>query len=87
LFTKWLEDTYPNKKEKELNRLRSLRNGGLYNSDYGSRMVGQGVFAKQIADLLKLSVRKAGIASKGPILDPTGFITPFGKQMTLFIES
>jgi DNA repair photolyase len=87
LFTKWLEDTYPNKKEKVLNRLRSLRNGGLYNSDYRSRMVGEGVFAKQIADLFKLSVRKSGITFKGPTLDPTGFISPFEKQMTLFDDS
>jgi len=84
LFTEWLEDAYPNKKEKVLNRLRSLRNGVLYNSDYSSRMVGQGVFAKQIADLFKLSLRKAGISNRGPSLDVSGFIPPAGRQLSLF---
>ncbi len=84
LFTKWLEEAYPNKKEKVLNRLRSLRNGDLYNSDYGSRMKGQGVFAKQIADLFELSKRKAGISGQGPRLDVSGFIPPSGRQLSLF---
>lgn len=84
LFTEWLDDAYPNKKDKVLNRLRSLRSGSLYNSDFKSRMVGEGVFAKQIADLFELSRKKAGITGRGPILDTKGFIPPTGRQLTLF---
>ncbi len=84
LFTEWLEEAYPNKREKVLNRLRSLRGGDLYNSDYKTRMVGQGVFAKQIADLFKLAKKKAGIHNTGPRLDTNQFIPPKGRQFSLF---
>ncbi len=84
LFTEWLEDAYPNKKEKVLNRLRSLRDGELYNSDFRTRMVGQGVFAKQIADLFKLAKKKAGLYNTGPKLDADQFIPPKGRQLSLF---
>jgi DNA repair photolyase len=84
LFTEWLENAYPNKKEKVLNRLRSLRNGGLYNSDYRSRMKGEGVFAKQIADLFELSRRKVGITTQGPRLDVGSFISQASRQLSLF---
>jgi len=45
LFEQWLAKHLPLKQEKVLNRIRSLRNGKLYDSQFGSRMRGEGIFA------------------------------------------
>jgi DNA repair photolyase len=48
LFEKWLEEHFPDRKDKVLNRVRDLRGGQLYNARFGSRMKGEGLFAEQI---------------------------------------
>src|SRR5258705_6337564 len=41
LFEQWLGTHFPDRKEKVLNRLRSLRHGKLYESAFGQRMRGE----------------------------------------------
>lgn len=48
LFREWLGNHYPNKKNKILNRILSMRGGKLYNAEFGSRMRGEGEFAELI---------------------------------------
>ena len=84
LFEKWLETHFPDRKEKVLNRLRAMRGGKLYDSKWGERMRGGGIFADQIDKMFDVARRKAGIAERGGGLSATAFRRPGGKQMELF---
>src|SRR5207253_11464465 len=62
LFERWLEEHFPDRKEKVLGRIRDLRgNGRLNNSEWHTRMTGEGIFAEQIASLFEVGRRRAGI--------------------------
>jgi DNA repair photolyase len=84
LFQQWLTEHFPERKNKILNRIRSLRNGRLNDSRFVSRMRGHGCFARQIADLFAVACRKAGIIQKGPALSTAAFRRPSGSQLPLF---
>ena len=65
LFEHWLEEHFPDRKEKVLGRIRNLRgNGRLNNSEWHTRMTGEGIFAEQIASLFKVGCRRAGIGER-----------------------
>ena len=83
LFEKWLETHFPDRKEKVLNRLRAMRGGKLYDSKFGQRMRGEGIFADQIDQLFDVARRKAGIAERGGGLSTAAFRRPGGAQMEL----
>jgi DNA repair photolyase len=61
LFEDWLARHFPERKEKVLNRIRSMRGGKLNDPRFVSRMRGEGIFAEHIAQLFDISCRKAGI--------------------------
>ena len=84
LFEKWLETHFPDRKEKVLNRLRSMRDGKLYDSKWGQRMRGNGIFADQIDQLFDVARRKVGIAERGGELSTAAFRRPGGAQLQLF---
>jgi DNA repair photolyase len=84
LFEKWLETHFPDRKEKVLNRLRSMRGGKLYDSKWGQRMRGDGIFADQIDQFFDVARRKAGIAERGGELSAAAFRRPGGAQLQLF---
>ncbi|MCC7304825.1 MAG: PA0069 family radical SAM protein [Alphaproteobacteria bacterium] len=54
LFQAWLAAHYPDRAEKVLNRLREMRGGKLYDSEFGARMRGKGVHADHIAAMFTL---------------------------------
>jgi DNA repair photolyase len=64
LFERWLEEHFPDRKEKVLRRIRHLRRNRLNNSQWHMRMTGEGIFAEQIASLFKISCRRAGIGGR-----------------------
>jgi DNA repair photolyase len=84
LFEQWLQTHFPDRKEKVLNRLRSMRGGKLYESKFGQRMRGEGIFADQIDQLFDVARRKAGIAERGGELSAVAFRRPAGAQLQLF---
>ncbi len=86
LFEQWLATHFPDKKEKVLNRLRALRGGKLYDSQFGKRMTGEGIFAEQIENLFNVACRRAGIANNVLNLSTGSFRRPGGKQLALFEE-
>jgi DNA repair photolyase len=83
LFEQWLETHFPDRKEKVLNRLRAMRGGKLYDSKFGQRMRGEGIFADQIDQLFDVGRRKAGIAQRDFQLSTAAFRRPGGAQMEL----
>jgi DNA repair photolyase len=84
MFEQWLGQHFPDRKDKVLNRIRSIRGGKLNDGNFNSRMRGEGIFAEQIRTMFELSRRKAGIPEDGPSLSKDAFRRPRGPQMTLF---
>jgi len=84
LFEKWLATHFPERKEKVLNRLRAMHGGKLYDSQWGKRFGGEGIFAEQIAQMFRVARRKAGIASYDAELSTAAFRRPGGAQLSLF---
>jgi len=85
IFEDWLERHYPDRKQKVLGRIRSMRGGGLNEPRFGSRMKGEGIFADHIAQLFQISCRRAGIeAGRFPKLSTAAFRRDGGAQPGLF---
>lgn len=84
LFESWLEQHYPERKDKVLNRIRAIRGGKLNDPNFGSRMRGEGIFAEQMAELFRVACKKAGIAEGRPHLSTEHFRRHSGSQIALF---
>ncbi len=86
LFEQWLEEHYPDRREKVLNRVRSMRAGKLYDSTYGKRMRGEGPFAEQMERMFEVACRKAKILGRHAPLSTDRFRVPerAGDQLRLF---
>jgi DNA repair photolyase len=84
LFEQWLEQHFPERKEKVLNRIRAMRGGKLNDPNFSTRMHGEGVFAQQMADLFQLACRKAGIDNRRPELTTEHFRRGGTRQLSLF---
>jgi DNA repair photolyase len=83
LFEKWLETHFPDRKDKVLNRIRSMRDGKLYDAQWGKRMRGEGIFAEQIAAMFDVARRKAGFKDEPRGLSTAAFRRPGGAQLSL----
>jgi DNA repair photolyase len=83
LFEDWLSRHMPERKDKVLNRIRSMRDGKLNDSAFGQRLRGRGPFADQIQQMFDLACRKAGINQDRLDLDTSAFRRP-GQQLKLF---
>jgi DNA repair photolyase len=85
LFEEWLERHFPDRKEKVLGRIRSMRGGKLNDPRFGSRMKGGGVYAEHISRLFGVSCRRAGIErGRFPKLSTASFRKDGGVQPGLF---
>ena len=83
LFEEWLTRHLPEKKDKVLNRIRSLRGGKLNDSRFGKRMRGEGIFAEQISNMFHVACRRAGGLDHEPELSTAFFRRPGGAQLEL----
>jgi DNA repair photolyase len=83
LFEQWLGTHFPDRKEKVLNRLRAMRHGKLYESAFGRRMRGEGIFADQIDSLFDVACRKHGLDGSIPELSIGAFRRVSGTQLEL----
>ena len=83
LFEEWLQAHYPQRAAHVLSLIRQSRGGALYDSRYGARMQGEGVFAKLLAQRFTVALRRLGLDRReGYSLDCTAFCPP-GGQMSL----
>lgn len=86
LFEGWLEEHFPDRKKKVLNRIREIRGGRLNDPNFGTRMSGEGVFAEQIRSMFKLSCRRSGVKLGARELSISEFRRPDEAQLSLFSE-
>ncbi|HLF18830.1 MAG TPA: PA0069 family radical SAM protein [Candidatus Omnitrophota bacterium] len=85
LFEDWLTRHFPDRKNKILNRIRSMRGGKLYDAQFHKRMRGEGIFAEQIKQMFDVAYRKCGLDKRQrPTLSIEYFRSPAEKQLTLF---
>ncbi len=87
LFTEWLETHVPTHAKKVMNRLREVHGGELTDSRFGTRMKGEGVYAKHIQDLFQKARKRYGLSGDGPHLTTKPFRNPNDRQRDLFPES
>ena len=73
LFGDWLQAHYPLKAKHVVSRIRDLRDGALYDSDFASRMVGTGAFAAQLSQLMQVYKKKHGLDRGLPRLNSDAF--------------
>lgn len=84
LFENWLKQHFPDRAQRVLNQVRGMRGGELNDSNFGSRMRGEGVMADQIRDMFALYARRFGLTEASPELSLEHFRAPPSPQMELF---
>jgi DNA repair photolyase len=86
VFLEWLDRTQPDKKAKIESRIRAIRGGKLYESEFGTRMSGTGEFAEQIHRTFALFAKKFGLDAPSVPMDTSQFRrpTPRSGQQWLF---
>jgi DNA repair photolyase len=83
LFENWLEQHYPERKEKVLSRIRAVRGGRLNDARFGSRMRGEGEIADMIHQIFNLARRNLGLDGR-PKLSTDVFRRPEETPRSLF---
>lgn len=84
LFQDWLEQHFPERKEKILNRIRDIRGGKLNEPRFGKRFSGEGEFAEQIRSMFKIQTKKLGYNKTSLSLSSEHFKRPEEGQLRLF---
>jgi DNA repair photolyase len=65
LFQQWLEAHFPDRAQRVMNRVRDMRGGKDYDSNFGSRMKGEGVWADLIKQRAEKAIRRFGMEKRG----------------------
>lgn len=84
LFEGWLEQHFPERKEKVLNRIRAMRGGRLNDPNFNTRMQGEGIFAEQLNAMFHVACRRAGLPQERSELSTASFRIPGLQQLSLF---
>ena len=82
IFERWVDEHFPDRKEKILGRVRHMRGGQNYDSRWGIRQTGEGIFAQQIEAMFQVAKRRAGIGNGRGELSTAAFRRP-SDQLTL----
>jgi DNA repair photolyase len=83
IFVAWVETHFPERKEKILGRIRSMRNGKLNSAEFGARMRGDGPMAEEIRQMFLVSCRRAGLNKARTELSTAAFRRVLPNQMEL----
>lgn len=84
IFTDWLSNNYPDRKDKVLNLLKSCHNGKLNDTVFHRRLKGEGAIAAHLAQLFQLSKNTYLNGKKMPEYNKSIFIRPKKSQLALF---
>ncbi len=79
LFRDWLDTHHPDRAAHVMSTINQLRGGKDYNSEFGTRMRGEGVYADLLSHRFKLARRRLGFDAQNshrPKLDCTRFVRP-----------
>lgn len=100
LFQQWLHTYFPDRAKRVMNRIRDLHGGKEYDSDFGKRMTGVGIWADLIRQRFTKTVKRLGMEGRmsrfnttdssqfrRPLVVPRTVVRPSGAaviQMDLF---
>jgi DNA repair photolyase len=65
LFQQWLQAHFPQRAQRVMNRVREMRGGKDYESNFGARMKGEGVWAELIRQRFKIACERLGLTNHG----------------------
>jgi DNA repair photolyase len=78
LFQEWLEAHVPGKATHIMSLIKQCRGGATYQSQFGTRMTGEGPYARLLRDRFRKAVAKYGLDKPRAPLDLTVFKAPPG---------
>ncbi|MFV0622508.1 PA0069 family radical SAM protein [Sphingomonas sp. ac-8] len=84
LFRAWLDTHFPDRAEKVMAIIRSLRGGRVNDHDFFTRMQGSGPWAELLRTRFRIAVRRFGLDQRRPPLRCDRFRPPRGPQGELF---
>lgn len=86
LFREWLETDHPDRARRVMSLVRQMRGGKDYDSEWGSRMRGEGPIADLMSRRFKAAQRRYGLDAPWAALDASRFRPPpkAGDQIDLF---
>jgi DNA repair photolyase len=84
LFTDWVKKHYPDRADKVLHQIQDMHGGTLNDSRFGTRMSGEGLYAKTIEQLFKAAREKYLKGRVFPKLSTEHFKRPEKGQLSLF---
>lgn len=84
IFVDWLEQHFPDRKEKIKNRLYDMRGGKLYKAEWGERMRGNGNYSTQIKEMFAIQTKKLGLNQERIPMTTEYFVKTHGDQLDLF---
>jgi DNA repair photolyase len=76
LFQQWLEAHFPDRAARVMARVRDMRGGKDYDSSFGQRMTGSGLWAQMLRDRFHLAARRLGYIEDRQPLDLSQFRRP-----------
>jgi DNA repair photolyase len=100
LFQQWLHAHFPDRAQRVLNRIKDMRGGKEYDSEFGKRMTGEGIWADLIRQRFTKAVKRLGMEGRmsrffttdtsqfhRPLVVPKSIVkasSPAAAQMDLF---
>lgn len=87
LFLNWMEEYFPDRKRKVVNRLKELFGEKLYKSEFNIRGRGEGAYAVQVANIFKIACRKYKLNEGRLEISTSSFRNPEKPQLNLFEQS
>ncbi len=86
MFEEWIALHFPDRAKRILGRVRELHGGKLYESAFGTRMTGQGIWAQQLKQRITIARARLGLDGVRVPLRRDLFRPPvrIGDQMSLF---
>lgn len=78
LFQQWLLTHFPERAQRVMSRIREMRGGKDNDSDFATRMRGEGVWAELVRQRFDKAVQRSGMLQRGwfDMLDASQFIAP-----------
>jgi DNA repair photolyase len=76
IFQRWLDQHYPDRAARVMARVREMRGGKDYQADFGSRMKGEGVWARLLQQRLAKAKARYGLDRERRVLDLSQFRKP-----------
>jgi DNA repair photolyase len=86
VFQDWLKIHFPEKLERIIGTVRTVRGGALYKSEFGSRMRGEGPLAEQIHQMFHVFRERLGFLPRTHALRTEHFRRVGEKQLSLGLE-